>query len=136
MYIFVTITSIWLIIYIIDNFLEHKLGFRYISWKFQKEVILKPFYIQWQNSKIGKKTFYDYNFDLKSKKYNHWFNCGVFATIVLFFYGYMLFLPPIFQLVRDVRERHFPVDQQNVKAAALEAAGIDEITKLNDPQQQ
>lgn len=97
MYISIIITLIWTIIFIIDNFLEHKLGFRYISYKFQKEIVLKPFYFSWQNCKISNKLFYDYNFNLKSKKYNHWFNCGIFSSIVLCLYGYSLFIPPVWE---------------------------------------
>jgi len=103
MYIVVTITLIWFSIFLIDNLLEHRLGFRYISWKFQKDLLLKPFYIRWHTSKIGIKTFHDYNFKLKSKKYIHWFNCGIIAYIFICIYGYTLFIPPIFQLLTDYK---------------------------------
>merc|ERR1712048_797797 len=94
------ITAIWLVIFTVDNALEYKVGFRYISWKFHHDILLKPFYLRWHSPKLRIRTFHDYNFNLINSKYIHWFNCGVFATILICSYGYSLFFPPIFQFLR------------------------------------
>lgn len=94
------ITAIWLVIFIVDNALEYKIGFRYISWKFHHDILLKPFYLRWHSPKLGIRTFHDFNFNLLNKKYIHWFNTGVFTTILICLYGYSLFFPPIFQFLK------------------------------------
>jgi len=94
------ITAIWLVIFTVDNALEYKIGFRYISWKFHHDILLKPFYLRWHSPKLGIRTFHDFNFNLLNKKYIHWFNTGVFTTFLICLYGYSLFFPPIFQFLK------------------------------------
>ena len=107
MFIAFAIALLWVLLYVIDNIFESRVGFRYISWKFQHDILLKPFYISWQNSRIGIKTFYDWNFRLSSKKYLHWFNCGVVVAFIVSIYGYCLLVPPVFKFFGNYLDRHF-----------------------------
>merc|ERR1712110_1099038 len=124
MFVAFAIALFWVILYCIDNVLESRVDFRYISWKFQHDIFLKPFYISWQYPRIGIKTFYDWNFRLGAKKYLHWFNCGVVVTAIISIYGYTLLIPPVFNFFTSYLDRHFYNDQVAVKSSNVHSTSL------------